>query len=74
MAGTTIKKIPVNKDFKPDDTLDTNRTVAEKKAQWRQAEGEVYGKEFVKEQEKRIKEGKLMDEEIRDKLIESNNE
>lgn len=71
MAGSTIKKTPVNKDFKPDDILDTNRTFPEKKKHWRQAEAQVYGKDFVKEQEERIAKGKLMDEEIRDKLIES---
>lgn len=71
MAGTTIKKTPVNKAFKPDNSLDTNRTVSEKKKHWRQAEAQVYGEDFVKEQERRIKEGKLMDKEIRDKLIEN---
>lgn len=71
MAGTTIKKMPINKDFKPDNSLDTNRTFPEKKKHWRKAEAQVYGEDFVKEQEKRIEKGKLMDKEIRDKLIEN---
>jgi hypothetical protein len=71
MAGETIKKTPVDKGFKPNERIDVNRTSTEKKAHWREAEAEVYGEDFVEKQEQRIQEGKLMDKEIRDKLIKS---
>ena len=49
--------------------IDFSRKSPLQRADWREAEGEVYGAEFVIKQEKRIKKGKLLNEKIRDKMI-----
>lgn len=61
MAGKA-RKIKAEK-FKPEDGIDYSRTWDEKKEDWRKAEGKVYGKKYVKAQEKRIDaEAKVLEE------------
>lgn len=54
MAGIS-KRIVSNADFTPDESIDFSRDWKTKRKDWREAEKEIYGKEYIETQEKRIK-------------------
>jgi len=56
-------------DFVPDPKIDFSRNMKTKKQDWRKAEAEVLGADFVLEQEDRIKAGVKMSPEVRDQLV-----
>lgn len=57
MAGTTFvqKEASLPKDFKPDPKEDFSRSWAKKQKDWREAEAEVVGKNYVKAKEEAAK-------------------
>lgn len=57
------------RDFTPDPEIEISRDMKTKKSDWRLAESEVLGSDFVFEQEDRIKKGVLMNEEVRNQLL-----
>lgn len=58
MAGTTYiqKEAVLPKDFKPNEKEDFSRSASRKAKDWREAEGEVIGEEYVKAKEEAAKE------------------
>ena len=68
MAGKGVRTY-TEAVIKPETKIDFSRKSPLQRADWREAEGEIYGAEFVVKQERRIKKKKLLNKKLRDKMI-----